>query len=188
MTKQGDILRRYDVPSTGVGEGWAIIYIDVESLFFATVSDFGNYAFKWRDIGENNEFRKFLIGLEPDYLHGKLMHGRGDAKVFDGEATYAAVKKHLMEETKKHDHTLYKREKSRLQEVDSFDHQSDFDHWMGETDLDVPWEFIVRVPEPQCMMFCTKTFPRFKEMLLDELHVESGYTMKHQKKPEPVTE
>ena len=34
MTRMGDLLRRYDVPSTGVGEGWAII--DVQSLFFIT--------------------------------------------------------------------------------------------------------------------------------------------------------
>jgi hypothetical protein len=172
------LLRRYDVPSTGVGEGWAVIVLDIPGLFFAAVSDYGNYAFQWTNIGDGNEFRKFLVGLEPDYLHGKLMHGRGDAKVFDGEATFKAVKKHLMEVTKREDPTLYKREKSRLQEVGEFSSQSDFDHWMSDTDLDVPWEFAVRIPEPQCMQFCTKTFARFKEMLTEELRVESGYGLK----------
>lgn len=50
-------------------EGWAIVHIDSHG-FFAVVSEFGNYAFNWSAFGE--DFRQFLLGIDTDYLCGKL--------------------------------------------------------------------------------------------------------------------
>lgn len=67
------MLKYYKLPSIK-GEGWAHISLNTETGFFATVSDWGNYAYIWTAPG--GEFRAFLMGLQPDYLYGKLMMGR----------------------------------------------------------------------------------------------------------------
>src|ERR1700729_2369572 len=85
------MLRKYTLHSVD-NEGWAVVVIDTKDGYFSTVSDYGNYSFQWNAIGEGNEFRKFLIGLQPDYLHGKLMQGRPDAKIWDEDGTEANIR------------------------------------------------------------------------------------------------
>ena len=177
------MLHRYDIPSDPkTHEGWAVILLDTHGLFFAAVSDYGNYAYMWTDIGHGNEFRKFLAGLEPDYLYGKLMSGRPDIKVYDGDLTKVAIRDAIEEMNKAErevtgkDWTYYKRELEFLEE--DFDTRLDFERWSESTELASSWELAKYVPEPQCTQFCTKTFALFKQRLTEELRVESGYGLK----------
>ena len=79
------MLKTYEVKPVASGGDWAVIVLDTERGFLGIASDRGNYAFMWSHTGED-DFRSFLIGLEdsPDYLLGKLMHGRPDRQVYDG--------------------------------------------------------------------------------------------------------
>jgi hypothetical protein len=157
-------------------EGWAIIIIDTDIGFFSVVSDWGNYAYLWSSPG--CEFRKFLIGLEVDYLHGKLMQGRPDKEVFDGCSTRASVRGYLIEHNQEViDETGvpwvdFEDEMGRLEESD-FDDRSGFDIWLGVTEIPDAWEFAVTMPEPQCQSFCEQVMPRFKKLLEEELERES---------------
>jgi hypothetical protein len=93
------MLKSYKLPSAGCGEGWAIIVIDTDSGFFATVSAFGNYAYLWTSTG--CEFRKFLIGLYADYLCKKLLHGRSDIRSIEAMAFCTKVFPRFTEMLKK---------------------------------------------------------------------------------------
>jgi len=41
--------------------------------FFGSVTDYGNFSFAWRAYGE--DFKKFLLGLTPDYFGSKMFQG-----------------------------------------------------------------------------------------------------------------
>lgn len=168
------MLRRYDLPSDKTCEGWAKVVIDTDCGFFATVSDFGNYAYLWTHPG--CEFRKFLIGLEPDYLHSKLMHGRPDSEVFDGQGTHAFVKESL-EELKDSEPALYETEKELLEDWSTFETLCDFEDWQRRTERGDAWEYHKTFPEPQCRAFCEKVMPRFKALLTAELEQETRDTI-----------
>jgi hypothetical protein len=167
------MLKKYSIPSER-GEGWAVIVIDTETGFFATVSDWGNYAYQWTHPGR--EFREFLIGLTPDYLHKKLLHGRGknSIEVFDGERTLATIKEALDNKDRAHlkeKNRSWKRYNPEVRTLEKFTpmEQEDFDAWCSDTTLDEPWQYRCTQPEPQAMSFCTKVWPRFKLLLEGEL-------------------
>jgi hypothetical protein len=160
------MLKRYDLKNDKPGEGWAIIVIDTERGFFAAVSDWGNYAYLWSSPG--CEFRKFLIGLDAHYLHGKLMHGRPNHHVFDRDATRDAILERIAEletETRQRQHA----ERSLLT---GYQDEDGFQLWCALTGLEEPWGLRVTRPEPQCMSFCTRVFPRLVERLKAELASE----------------
>lgn len=159
----------YNLPSDKTCEGWAVLVVDTDRGFFATVSDWGNYAFLWTHPG--CEFRKFLTGLQPGYLHSKLMHGRPNQEVFDGDGTYAFVKDSV-EALKDSEPALYETEKELLEEWSTFEALSDFEDWQERTDIGDAWEYHKTFPEPQCRAFCEKVMPRFKKLLEEELAKE----------------
>jgi hypothetical protein len=167
------MLKRYSLKNEG-HSGWAIILLDTDIGFFATVSDYGNYAYLWSAPGM--EFRKFLLEVEPDYLLSKLLHGCADRlKVFDGEATKKAILKYIEENEaigqREQNQGKYAREKELLEEC-RFNDQSDFEAWQSETLLDEPWELGCWVPDRQCTAFCAKVMPRFQKLLQEELEKE----------------
>ena len=83
------MLKSYYIPNDRSAEGYAYIVIDTDAGFFSTVSDWGNYAYRWSHPG--CEFRKFLVGLEPDYLLRKLMSGRPDMQEYDDKRTMRSI-------------------------------------------------------------------------------------------------
>jgi hypothetical protein len=165
------MLSRYNIPSEE-GEGWAVIVIDTDIGFFATVSDWGNYAYTWTHPGA--EFRQFLARLTPDYLYKKLLHGQ-KSEVFDGEATTACIKEAIRLKDVAHTEEKgrsWKRHNAELRSVEKFApmaEEQDFQAWQSETTLDEPWQYRCTRPEPQAMSFCTKVWPRFKLLLEAEL-------------------
>lgn len=168
------MLKRYDLPSEKNGEGWAVIVVDTARGFFATVSDFGNYAYLWTAPG--CEFRQFLIGLDAYYLQSKLMHGRPDRRVFDAAATKKAILD-TCEAAMKGENSSSRTWKKYKYELDLLENgpltdEEDYDHWTTLTNLEEPWELVCTSPEPQSMAFCEKVMPRFKELLKKELEEE----------------
>jgi hypothetical protein len=147
------MIRRYDLPSTGVGEGWAYIVLDTDIGFFAAVSDFGNYAYAWSQPG--CEFRKFLIGCDTSYLSGKLLHGRGDRQVYDQEGTLKAIEEVGL--------TTHGR---------SLDTEHEFYDWARESKDDGAFRLYVTKTNPECIAFCERVMPRFKELIRAELAAE----------------
>ena len=173
------MLKRYELkPLEGDISEWAVVVIDTDRGFFATVSDRGNYAYLWSDVGVR-DFRQFLIGCDADYLFNKLMHGRPDRKVFDGDATKLAIRDRLVEYNESYKERHRGAEWPRLQEEDcnrsnrSFDSVSDFEAWESTTTIEEPWQLACYAPEPQCTAFCTIIFPRFKKMLAEEIDDET---------------
>lgn len=154
-------IERYDLRSTReTHEGWAIFHID--SLgFLGIFSDYGNYAYHWSSFA--GDFKKFLSGLEADYLYGKLMQGR-NARIYDGEATLRGIKKHILE-------LRHKRRLTREDAREEWDlaNDSEIDHhfsdgytlWYRETKLQDAQELYETMVEPQCWAFCEKVWPRF---------------------------
>lgn len=81
-------LWQYDFPSIK-GEGWAKIVLR-EDGFFAAVSDYGNYAFLWTHHG-CDDFRKFFLRVNWDYLCGKLSR-----RELDPDASFKEVKQEIL--------------------------------------------------------------------------------------------
>ncbi|WP_426730191.1 hypothetical protein [Myxococcus faecalis] len=75
--------------STGA---WLADVILREDGFFATVSDWGNYAFRWTSPGM--PFREFVARLasSPDYVSGKLE----SRDWYDGEGTLKRIREHIL--------------------------------------------------------------------------------------------
>lgn len=79
------MLRRYNIPSRHL-EGWAIVVIDTDG-YFSTVSDYGNYAYRWGAMGVD-DLRKFLVSCDGEYMLGKISPGHE----FDPTATERALR------------------------------------------------------------------------------------------------
>jgi hypothetical protein len=169
------MLKYYTLPSIK-GEGWAHIMLNTETGFFATVSDWGSYSYIWTAPG--GEFRAFLMKLQPDYLYGKLMMERSDRKVFDGKKTYDAVAD-AIEQQQEEAHELagtdwayYDDEKEHLESYATngeFDSEGDFTSWSDGTELRGVIELARWCEAPDCTGFCNRIWPRFVQLLKDEL-------------------
>lgn len=84
---------RYVIPNVQY-DGWAIVHVD-SSGFLGIVSDFGNYAYRWVNWGDQ-DFRAFLLKLgqtDKDYLHSKL----GRATCFDHKTTAKTLRQWIVE-------------------------------------------------------------------------------------------
>lgn len=167
------MIKRYNIHSLKNGEGWAILVIDTEIGFFATISAWGNYAYLWSNPGK--EFRSFLMGLDNDYLCKKLMHGRPDARELDVKATREAIFQGIEEknagiiERKRQAWPRYDEERRSAACIDDI---KSFEVWESETSLDEPWEYKSMVPNRQAMSFCKNVWPQFVKLLEEEIAVE----------------
>lgn len=101
-------LWRYVVPPDKQLE-WAIFVLGSDG-YFSAVSDFGAYAYLWRDHG-CADFREFLCEAQDDweYFARKLAGGRRE---YDAEATIFRIKSCICEMRRKHDLT---REQARAE-------------------------------------------------------------------------
>jgi hypothetical protein len=158
------MLKLYDVRMPK-GSDWAVIVIDTDRGLLGVVSTRGNYAALWLDPG--GDFRAFLIALEEDplYLHGKLLHGRRERLVYDAEETVAAALAALPTDDQKRETAL----------LDDYDLSSEIDFvvWAKASDVPESYALLRRVPEPDCLAFCTTIYPRFVAMLRAEFVAEA---------------
>lgn len=162
-------LRRYNLPSER-GEGWAIIVLGSDG-FFAAVSDFGNYAFRWGCPGVA-DFRKFMLDPEPSYMLSKL--SRRD--VWDGEATARGVRQHIIKMRREGDMDAARarEEFDLVKQHEGLDSREAFALWYQETDIADAHEFAVVSYPGDAHAFVTKTLVRLAAVLRAELEAELG--------------
>lgn len=159
-------LRRYVIPSQK-GEGWAIIVIGSDG-YFSTVSDYGNYAYRWTNPG--CEFRKFLVGVNAGYLIGKL-HGRPDE--YDGDETTKAIREEIVR--RRRDGTWTREEAREEWNLTSgLDSIVDFAFWWQKTRIEDAHEFQRNSVPSEVVAFANRAWPRFVEMLKAELAAEAA--------------
>lgn len=168
-------LWHYRLPSIN-GEGWAEIVLSSDG-FFAAVSDWGNYAFIWRNPGVD-DFRKFFLRVPEnwDYFAGKLAPEDTRGKEYDGEATLRAVKDEILEARKSGawDAVHAREEWTLLSEYEDLAERGDFDDWSRQTTIDRPWEYGRMRWDHHLKTFCTVTLARLAETIRAELAREAA--------------
>ena len=165
----GSTLKRYDLPSINGLEGWATIVLGADG-FFAAVTDYGNYAYRWCATGEV-DFRNFILRIGGDYLLGKV----SSEDVYDDEATERLIKKHILEHRKE---GWYSKERARKE----WDHlvacgvadngEIGFHQWYEGTEIGDAYEMRVDVYPRDASAFAEKTLPRLKDAIRAELAAE----------------
>jgi hypothetical protein len=178
-------VRRYYFSTPGSFE-WAEVVI-TSGGFFASVSDYGNYAFAWRDFGDR-DFRSFLLGAEKDtdYFTKKLQHGGdGPGDVLDVEETEKAIKEALKRLRR---YRSLSREQAReewdlLASFEAEWSETSFHEWYLATTLPDASEFKRHMRNPQARMFVERILvgrlcPIFREelALLQQSNTQQGQT------------
>lgn len=150
------------------GFGWFIALLD-ETGFFAVISDYGNYVYKWSAF--SGDFREFMLQCDDGYLISKL----NPRRVADWDETYKAIKGHIVSERKG---GFYHKETARglLQLADKFHKEQsdfafkDFLDAAGNEDCHTDWyEFYCQRPDPQVVGFTKRVFPKLKLMIKRDL-------------------
>jgi hypothetical protein len=146
--------------------GWAIILLD-DTGTFTTVSDYGNYGYRWTSFGDN--FREFLSHIDNGYLMSKITHG-WDKKI-DLEATARGVKDYILEQRRSGDLSKEdaRTEWDLVEENLCDDDQCGFQNWCVNTEIGDSWEFAVNAVDRQAEAFIEHVWPRFVELLKADL-------------------
>lgn len=182
---------RYVLPSEKEDRfsGWAIVFMDSTGAF-ATVSDYGSYAYKWHTQGWGpGDFRRFIVHCDGDYVRRKL----APREEYDGEATLKAAKRTIIDQRRTYARLLHEGGLSSFRPneigrpLDSDEARAEWDLLKEHSDLDsesdlVLWAQHTRVnyyegiaqtrPSPQAVAFCERTLPRLQEMLKRQLAAE----------------
>ena len=147
-------------------EGGAEIVVGSNG-FFAAVSDYGSYAYRWTHFGED-DFRKFLLELETDYLAKKL---HPDME-FDLDGSIRQARKLVLELRRRREiggfcaHSLW-------DGLDYVSHEYELYEWYthgnGGKSLPTPDDGFVRTRGYGVQAFVTKTMPRLKALIRAEL-------------------
>lgn len=155
--------RYYILPKNG--EGWAQIVLR-EDGFFAAVTDFGNYAYQWTHFG-CRDFREFFLDVEDewDYFVKKLH----PETTVDDTASFTRLKKALFEQRREGSLTA---EQAR-EAYDGLRLYSDWEEYLQSTTcaehFEEPWDYTVRVPDPQTKRFVLEVMTQLRDRIRDEL-------------------
>jgi len=160
--------------SHGTGCGWAIAILDSRG-YFSTVSDFGNYAFQWRNFGPK-DFREFFEHLRPDYLLRKI----ATCEVYDGAETLRRVKGHILQErrgqlsSESGERGDWTREAARSEwdlAVTSGMETNEFEfwRWSESTCIEDPSQFHEHKPHGDATGFVERTLPRLQALIHTQL-------------------
>jgi len=164
-------IKRYDLKNQRpIHEGWAIIVVDSKG-FFATVSDYGDYAYHWRDFGAC--FKHFLIGVNKSYLLRKI----ADSDHYDGVATLERAKEVIIQ-LRKEDYVTRveaRRAWKNLEEFENLKFEDSFKYWVedeGQHPMGEFWhefELPFRTYPPMVKLFVDRVWPRFIKELQKEV-------------------
>lgn len=161
----------YTLKSEGVGEGWALVMMR-EDGFFATISDYGNYAYLWSSIG-TDDFRKFILSLDGAYLARKL---KPESHV-DADESFKNVAEDLKSRVK--DGSLSKDQAKKARQVLAR-HSSDGD-WEGflrDQDahqyFEEPWGFAISTLDSDVLSYAEKVLPRLKVVIQKDLEADQA--------------
>lgn len=130
--------------------GWARLLIDEETGRVVIVSDYGEWSYCWRHIGDRT-LPQFLAGLNWDYMGEKMLNG--NIRVPSDERTVNHIKSEIISLRKTG--TLDKEEAALEWEfIDEFQRGwTDFRGWCDQTHLMEPWEYRCDEPNGQWMSF-----------------------------------
>lgn len=159
-------LWRYVVRSQkGLG-GWGIFLLD-STGFFATVGDFGNYAYHWNAYG-GEDFREFLCGLDNDYLCSKLK----PRKVLYERESVQSIREFIQKcaEDGSFSEDEAREERELLESLEGSD---DFQEWHEKTLISLPSELLVYGYSHDVLGFVKHVYPRFVQLLREDLSHES---------------
>ena len=162
------VTRFYSIPRVENWSAWARIWITDDGCF-TTISDHGNYGYWWGSPG--CEFRKFLCGIDDDYLSRKLAGGERE---LDEKATIRSVKERILR--CRRDSYLSKEEARRewcLMKETDWDGEYSRVQWYDATVLSDAAEVLrYRIPM-QVQMFVKHLWPPFVAELRRELASEA---------------
>jgi len=152
---------RYKLPPIK-GEGWAIVVMDSTGLF-ATVSDYGNYAFLWTHHG-HDDFRKFVMGLDADYVRCKL----DSSTQLNVDKTIKAIRTYIL--TARREGSFEKDEaRDEWERLEYVGDEAELMTFVQDTGINDAWELYVYEPTPAIAGFVSKILPRLQEAIRIEL-------------------
>jgi hypothetical protein len=169
MTGNGSkALRRYRL-RTDQGR-WVADVVISDDGYFSTVSDYGGYAHFWGDAG--CEFRRFLCGLDADYLCGKLSRGRE----YDDEATLRAVKRAILDGRRggRLSKDEARREWELLGKAGDLGTREEWAVWSQETKLEDAYEHWSERYPRELEAFARRAWPILCVALRAEIEAERG--------------
>ncbi|TQF14223.1 hypothetical protein FJV41_19840 [Myxococcus llanfairpwllgwyngyllgogerychwyrndrobwllllantysiliogogogochensis] len=153
--------------------------------YFSTVSDYGNYAFRWTAPGM--PFRDFVVRIggrdDRSYVCSKL----GTSDWWDGAATLKGIREHIIEYRRRWGWTKeraaeeweklglalgYYDGRDARHEVEMEEYQ--FHDWLRETRIDDASEFASLDYEPQLRAFCREVMPALAAAIRAQLQAESA--------------
>ena len=163
-------LWRYTLPNEN-HEGWAIFVIGADG-YFSAVSDYGNYAYIWRDTG-CSDFREFLLRADRDwdYFASKL----APEKVYDGEQSAENVRKAILQ-MRRDGRLSFERAKEEwaLFNRSEFGQEFSFFAWYQETGLDDAGEYASFKTRGEAVAFVNKCMVRLIPLLKADLEKEES--------------
>lgn len=155
-------LYRYAIPSIQY-EGWAEVVMGSNG-YFSTVSDYGNYAFRWTAFGDG-DFREWFLTLGPDYVRCKL----DSSKVLDDEATVRNIREAICT-ARRNVAIRGRRTFTKEQARDAWDEAGGISNYVEVNDwfnrwasyMDDYYDLVSERPPAQIMGFVTHLLPRIK--------------------------
>lgn len=159
-------MRRYDLRADG---RWLALVVITDDGYFSTVSDYGSYAYWWSSAGD--DFRRFLIGRDDDYVVGKLAPGYE----YHGDATLAAVKEAIIQVRRSGALT---RDEARdewelMDDHSEMQQHCDFAMWSATTAIESAHECYRSRRSPRAVAFYAKVWPALCVALRAELAAEA---------------
>ena len=161
---------RYAIPNTSEYEGWAILFLDSAGCF-TTLSDYGNWAYRWNMIGQDpaTGFRKFILRCDDSYLLGKIAPDRE----YDSEGSLLAVKDAILglRREKQLDQEEARDEWEYLDACENLGNEYLFHRWHELTDIPEAWELHITRHPQQAAAFLQRCMPRLRELIKNDLGV-----------------
>lgn len=160
---------RYNLPNVNK-QGWAIVVM-CEDGYFSSVSDYGDYAYKWQK--ENGDFREFIMQIADRNKSGYFLN-KIAKKEYDGEETCKAVQRYILESRRDGNFTKEdaRTEWENLRDCDWVENDPIFTRFYDRTKIDDVCELIRRSYPIEAVMFVQNTLPRLAEMIRQELENE----------------
>ncbi|GHG79835.1 hypothetical protein [Comamonas sp. JC664] len=151
--------------------------------YFSTVSDWGNYAYRWPRPG--GEFRAFVARLGADYVCSTL----GKRDWWDGTQTLRNIREHILEWRKDGSYTkaeaaeaydslaralgCWDRKEARDYNEIAIDQ---FSVWCHDTDVEMPYELGHYDYPPEVRGFCREVMPALASAIREQLAAEETAT------------
>ncbi len=144
---------------------------------FLAYTSFGVFGYQWTAMGQ--PLKEFLLDVELDYFCQKAY--AGETTVFDFDQSIKALRDKVLAVRK--EQGIDREEARALYEaIDNVDYSQDAtefvsacmsadirDYAGSKCDFDEPWEFVRRVPNPQCVGFWKTIWPLFCNQLRVDL-------------------